>query len=47
MRAIDASYKFLDPNLTKVVADRRLGEQGNRFDLRIKVAKAEVTGQAG
>ncbi len=47
MRAIEASYKFLDPNLTKVVADRRLGEQGNRFDLRIKVVKANATEQAG
>ncbi|HCO59007.1 MAG TPA: pilus assembly protein PilN [Porticoccaceae bacterium] len=47
MRAIESSDKFLDPNLTKVVADRRLGEQGNRFDLRLKVAKAKVEGQAG
>ncbi|HEX4882052.1 MAG TPA: PilN domain-containing protein [Porticoccaceae bacterium] len=46
MRAIEASYKFENPNLTKVVADQRLGEQGNRFDLRIKVAKPEADGQA-
>lgn len=39
MRAVDASYKFQDPNLTKVEADSRLGEQGNKFQLRFTVSK--------
>lgn len=39
MRAMDASVKFQEPNLTQVTADHRLGEQGNRFDLRVKVTK--------
>jgi len=47
MRAIESSYKFDEPNLTKVVADYRLGEQGNRFDLRIKVAKPNAEAPAG
>jgi type IV pilus assembly protein PilN len=47
MRSVDSSARFLDPNLTKVVADQRLGEQGNRFDLRIKVAKPKTEGEAG
>jgi type IV pilus assembly protein PilN len=47
MRAIESSYKFDEPNLTKVVADYRLGEQGNRFDLRIKVAKPQAEAPAG
>jgi type IV pilus assembly protein PilN len=47
MRAIESSYKFDEPNLTKVVADYRLGEQGNRFDLRIKVAKPQAEAPVG
>lgn len=47
MRAVESSYKFEEPNLTKVIADRRLGEQGNRFDLRIKVAKPKMEGEVG
>lgn len=45
MRNIEASYKFSAPNLTRVVADRRLGEQGNRFDLRIRIAQPTADGQ--
>lgn len=37
MRQLDGSYKFSDPNLIKVNADTTLGEQGNRFDLRVKI----------
>ncbi|MBQ0799964.1 MAG: PilN domain-containing protein [Porticoccaceae bacterium] len=37
MRQLDGSYKFSDPNLIKVNADATLGEQGNRFDLRVKI----------
>jgi len=49
MRNLDSSYKFSEPNLTKVVADGRLGEQGNSFEMRVKVTKetekkAEVEG---
>lgn len=47
MRTIESSYKFDQPNLTAVVADHRLGEQGNRFDLRIKVAKPQAESPAG
>ena len=47
MRAVESSNKFEAPNLTKVVADRRLGEQGNRFDLRIKVTKQPTEGETG
>lgn len=47
MRAIESSDKFDEPNLTKVVADYRLGEQGNRFDLRIKVAKPQGNASVG
>ncbi len=47
MRAIESSYKFDEPSLTKVVADHRLGEQGNRFDLRLKVAKPQAEAPAG
>ena len=39
MRAMESSVKFQEPNLIQVTADHRLGEQGNRFDLRVKVTK--------
>ncbi|MGD9660913.1 MAG: PilN domain-containing protein [Porticoccaceae bacterium] len=42
MRNLDQSYKFTDPNLTKVLADERLGEQGNTFDMRVKILEPEV-----
>jgi type IV pilus assembly protein PilN len=42
MRNLDQSYKFTEPNLTKVEADDRLGEQGNTFDMRVKIAEPEI-----
>lgn len=42
MRNLDGSYKFTDPNLTKVEADQSLGEQGNRFEMRVQLTKPEV-----
>ncbi|MFA5494496.1 MAG: PilN domain-containing protein [Porticoccaceae bacterium] len=41
MRNLDASYKFTEPNLTKVQADETLGEQGNRFEMRIQITRPE------
>lgn len=41
MRQLDGSYKFSDPNLVKVQADPALGEQGTRFDLRVKIKTQE------
>ncbi len=43
MRNLDGSYKFTDPNLTKVQADSTLGEQGNRFDMRVKLTPPDAT----
>lgn len=43
MRQLDASEVFSDPNLTRVVADRTMGEQGNRFSLLVNI---EVPGAA-
>lgn len=42
MRNLDQSYKFSDPNLTKVLADDQLGEQGNTFDMKVKVTEPKV-----
>ncbi|WP_461480496.1 PilN domain-containing protein [Porticoccus sp.] len=42
MRRLDASYKFAEPNLTKVQADPILGEDGSRFEMRVKVITAPV-----
>ena len=42
MRNLDSSYKYTDPVLTKVVANSRLGEQGNTFDMRVKITEPEV-----
>lgn len=47
MRSLESSVKFQRPNLTQVTADRRLGEQGNRFDLRVKVTKPGATTEGG
>jgi len=46
MRKLDASYKFSEPNLTKVQADETLGEDGSRFEMRVKVITAPVEGDA-
>ena len=37
MRQLDASYKFTEPNLTKVEADEMLGESGSKFEMRVKI----------
>ncbi|HEY8385944.1 MAG TPA: PilN domain-containing protein, partial [Porticoccaceae bacterium] len=42
MRNLESSYKFREPNLTRVVANDTLGEQGNRFELRVQVTRPEV-----
>lgn len=42
MRSLDSSYKFSDPNLTKVEANDILGEQGNRFEMRVKLTAPPV-----
>jgi type IV pilus assembly protein PilN len=47
MRSLESSAKFQGPNLTQVTADHRLGEQGNRFDLRVKVTKPGSAADAG
>lgn len=39
MRQLDASSKFTAPNLKKTQADDRLGEQGYRFELSVKIVK--------
>ena len=52
MRSLDDSFKFTSPNLTKVEADEHLGEQGNRFEMRVKItdpaepASADVAGES-
>lgn len=42
MRRLDASYKFTEPNLTKVQDSDVLGEDGNQFEMRVKIIKAPV-----
>jgi type IV pilus assembly protein PilN len=42
MRNLEQSYKFADPNLTRVLADDRLGDQGNTFDMRIRITDPVV-----
>lgn len=42
MRQLDASYKFTEPNLTKVQANDTLGEDGSRFEMRVKIVKTPV-----
>ncbi|WP_461519396.1 PilN domain-containing protein [Porticoccus sp.] len=46
MRRLDASYKFAEPNLTKVQADQELGEDGSRFEMRVKVITAPVDNES-
>ncbi len=38
MRQLDGSEMFSEPNLTRVVADSTMGEQGNRFNLLVTIA---------
>lgn len=42
MRRLDASYKFSEPNLTKVQDSDVLGEDGSQFEMRVKIIKAPV-----
>lgn len=42
MRRLDASYKFSEPNLTKVQDNDVLGEDGSQFEMRVKIIKAPV-----
>lgn len=42
MRKLDASYKFTEPNLTKVQANDALGEDGSQFEMRIKIINSTV-----
>ena len=37
MRRLDASYKFTEPNLTKVEANDVLGENGSQFEMQVKI----------
>lgn len=41
MRNLNESYKFDAPDLDKMEADRRLGEDGQRFEMRARVVKPE------
>lgn len=43
MRRLDASYKFTEPNLTKVEANDALGESGSMFEMQVKVVKSSST----
>ncbi len=42
MRQLDASYKFTEPNLTKVQDNEVLGEDGSQFEMRVKIVKTPV-----
>ena len=49
MRSLDGSTKFKDSNLTRVVADNLLGEDGSKFEMKAnvrKVAGSEDKGEA-
>jgi type IV pilus assembly protein PilN len=37
MRQLDSAKVFKEPNLTKVAADDRLGEQGSKFELQVRI----------
>ena len=37
MRKLDEAGKFVDPNLTVVEANQALGEQGSKFEMRVKL----------
>jgi type IV pilus assembly protein PilN len=39
MRRLDASYKFTEPNLTKVEANDMLGENGSQFEMQVKIVQ--------
>lgn len=39
MRRLDSSYKFTEPNLTKVEANDILGENGSQFEMQVKIVQ--------
>lgn len=41
MRRLDASYKFTEPNLTKVEANDMLGENGSQFEMQVKIVQPD------
>ena len=42
MRQLDASYKFTEPNLTKVEANDTLGENGSQFEMQVKIVQPKT-----
>lgn len=42
MRNLDASYKFTEPNLTKVEANDTLGESGSQFEMQVKIVQPDT-----
>jgi len=42
MRRLDASYKFTEPNLTKVEANDVLGENGSQFEMQVKIVQPNL-----
>jgi len=44
MRQLDRSEKFEQPNLTKVTADRELGDQGSQFTMAVKIVDQAAKG---
>lgn len=42
MRQLDASYKFTEPNLTKVEANDILGENGSQFEMQVKIVQPNI-----
>ena len=42
MRRLDSSYKFTEPNLTKVEANDMLGENGSQFEMQVKIVQPNV-----
>ena len=47
MRRLDASEWFSEPNLKAVTANPRFGDQGNDFDLTVKVSMPGATADEG
>ena len=42
MRRLDVSYKFTEPNLTKVEANDMLGENGSQFEMQVKIVQPNI-----
>ena len=47
MRRLDASYKFTEPNLTKVEANDALGENGSQFEMNVKIVQPDAEASSG